>query len=227
MSAINLTSLDALHHFRAALIEYADATHETMVGLDLELRRGLQWMLETQPGFWSREEKRLYDLVIQAKADLSRARGMAMKGDTPACTEQKKALERATAQLRHAEEKSKITKRWGQIIDHEASEFQGRANQFASLLEGDLPKAISLIDRAIAAVESYMQRGRVGGGTGGRADGGTTGRGDGGETGRTDDGTNPRSDVPVIPPIVPPSHPPTVPPSPPEPPSPEAVDASR
>jgi hypothetical protein len=157
MASAQLTSLDALRRFRAALIEFAEASNETMVGLDMELRRGLQWMLETQPRFWKSEEKRLYDLVIQAKAELSRARGMAMKDQTPACTEQKQALERATAQLRHVEEKSKVTQRWGRIIEHEAHEFQGRANQFTSLLEGELPRAISLLDRAVAAVEAYLE----------------------------------------------------------------------
>jgi hypothetical protein len=157
MASAQLTSVDALRRFRAALIAFAEESHETMVGLDMELQRGLQWMLDTQPRFWKSEEKRLYDLVLQAKADLSRARGMAMKGETPACTEQKHALERATAQLRHAEEKSKITQRWGRIIQHDAHEFQGRANQFTSLLEGDLPRAISLLDRAIAAVEAYLE----------------------------------------------------------------------
>jgi hypothetical protein len=166
MASAQLTSLDAIRHFRVALIEYAEASHETMVGLDMELRRGLQWLLETQPRFWKSEEKRLYDLVIQAKADLSRARGMAMKGESPACTEQKHALERATAQLRHVEEKSKITLRWGRIVEHEAQEFQGRLNQFASLLEGDLPRAISLLDRAIAAIEAYLET--PSGGSGGR-----------------------------------------------------------
>lgn len=157
MATAHLTSLDALRQFRAALIAFADTSHETMIGLDMELQRGLQWILETQPRFWKSEEKRLYDLVIQAKADLSRARGMAMKGQPAVCTEQKKALDRAVAQLRHAEEKSKVTQRWGRIIEHDANEFQGRANQFTSLLEGDLPRAIALIDRAIAAVEAYLE----------------------------------------------------------------------
>jgi hypothetical protein len=157
MSSANITSLDVLHRLRSALIEFNDECGETMIGLDMELRRGLQWLLDEQPKFWKSEERRLYDRVIQARQELSRARGMAMKGETPSCSEQKKALEIAVAQLRHAEDKSKITKHWGRVIEHEAHEFQGRANQFTSTLEGDLPKAIALLDRAIAAIEGYLR----------------------------------------------------------------------
>jgi hypothetical protein len=55
MASAQLTSVDALRRFRAALIAFAEESHETMVGLDMELQRGLQWMLDTQPRFWKSE----------------------------------------------------------------------------------------------------------------------------------------------------------------------------
>ena len=156
MSSANVSSLDVLRHLRSALIGFGEECGQSIVGLDMELRRGLQFLLDEQPKFWNGEERRLHDRVLEARQELSRARGMGLKGETPSCSEQKHALERAIAQLRHAEDKAKVTKHWGRIIEHEAREFQGRSNQLSSMLEGELPKAIALLDRAIAALEGYL-----------------------------------------------------------------------
>ena len=155
MSTANVSSLDALRHLRSGLVEFSDATGETMIGLDMELRRGLQWVLEEQPRFWKNEIRRLQDRVQEAKLELQHCRSLALPGEVAPCSEQKHALERAILQLRHAEEKAKITKHWGQLIEHEGHEWQGRANQFTSTLEGVLPRAIALLDRSIAALEAY------------------------------------------------------------------------
>ena len=208
MSSANVTSLDVLRRLRSALIVFAEECNETMVGIDMELRRGLQWLLDEQPKYWKHEERRWHDRVLEARQELSRARGMAMKGENPSCSEQKKAIEQAVAQLRHAEEKSKITKHWGRVIDHDAQEWQGRANQFTNTLEGELPKALALLDRAITALEGYLSA--------------TTSASGG--AGERENGRSVAKKIPLespTPPFSPSPTPASIPPSP------EAVDASR
>ena len=102
----------------------------------------MQWLLDQQPKFWKHEERRLHDRVLECRQELSRCKSMGIPGEVASCSEQKHALERTIAQLRHAEENRKMTKHWGRIIEHESHEWQGRANQFTTLLESDLPKAI-------------------------------------------------------------------------------------
>ena len=135
MSAANFTSLDALRDLRSALIQFAEATGETMVGLDMELRRGLQWILEDQPRYWKNEEEKLLKRVQEAKLELEHCKSLALPGDVAPCSEQKHVLERAILQLRHVEEKIKVTRHWGRVVEHEAHEWQGRANQFNSSLD--------------------------------------------------------------------------------------------
>jgi hypothetical protein len=155
MSA-NVTSLDALRQLRVALVEFAETARETMTGLDMELSRGMQWLLETQPQFWHQEQRRLADRVQEARIELTRRRGMALPGEVASCTEQKMALEKAVIQLRHVEDKAKVTKHWGRVVEHESREWLGRANQFNNLVESDLPRAIALLDRSIASIEAYL-----------------------------------------------------------------------
>jgi len=160
MASAHVNSIDALRNFRVCLLGFAETAGEAMVGLDLELRRGLQWILEDQPLFWKNEIRRLEDAVHEARQELNHCRSLALPGDVAPCSEQKHALERAISRLRHAQEKAKITKHWGQRVDHESREWQGRANQFLNLVEGDLPKAIAMLDRLIASLEAYAAPGQ-------------------------------------------------------------------
>jgi hypothetical protein len=155
MSAANVTSLDALRDLRSALIEFGEATGETMVGLDMELRRGLQWILEDQPRHWKNEEQKLQKRVQEAKLELEHCKSLALPGDVAPCSEQKHILERAILQLRHVEDKIKVTRHWGRIVEHEAREWQGRANRFNSSLDGELPRGLALLEQAIGSLEAY------------------------------------------------------------------------
>jgi hypothetical protein len=155
MPAANVTSLDALRDLRSALIEFAEATGETMVGLDMELRRGLQWILEDQPRHWKTEEQKLQKRVQEAKLELEHCKSLALPGAVAPCSEQKHILERAILQLRHVEDKIKVTRHWGRIVEHEAREWQGRANQFNSSLDGELPRGLAMLEQAIRSLEAY------------------------------------------------------------------------
>ena len=156
MAAAHVSSIGALRQFRASLVAFAETAGESMVGLDMELQRGLQWILEDQPLFWKNEIRRLEEAVKEARQELNHCRSLALPGDVAPCSEQKHALERAISRLRHAEEKAKVTKHWGQTIDHESKEWRGRANLYSTLLEGDLRRAIAMLDRTIAALEAYV-----------------------------------------------------------------------
>ena len=68
----------------------------------------------------------------------------------------KKALAKAQEKLHHAEMKFQVTRRWSRQIQHEVNEFEGRLSQLASMLDGDLPKAIAVMERMLKALESYV-----------------------------------------------------------------------
>lgn len=157
MSSAKVGSIDALRHLRAVLLAYSEQCRDALVGVELELGRGLSFVLEQQPQHWKQAERRGQDRVTAARQELSRCRGMAMKGEVPPCSEQKHALDKAIAELRHIEEKRKVTKHWGHVVDREAQEWQARVQQFAHLLEGHLPQALARLDQMIAALEKYAQ----------------------------------------------------------------------
>ncbi len=164
-NAAHVQSVDALREFRSALIGFVQEARSSLVDIDLELRRGMEWLLETQPEFWRSEVRRGNDALGEAKQELSRARMVTLPGGgTPSCMEEKKAVARAQARLEHAEDKVKVTRSWGQVEDREVADYQGRASQLSNVLDADMPKAIAFLDRAIAHLEAYLASGAQGDG---------------------------------------------------------------
>jgi len=159
-------SIDAIRDFRAALVEFCQEARSALVDIDLELRRSNEWLHETQPSYWRNESRRAADEVNETMKDLHRKRLMTLPGGgTPSCMEERKAVERAQRRQRHAEEKIEITREWARAEQHEATEYEGRATQLATLIDGTVPKAISFLDHTIAHLEAYLQAGWPSGGT--------------------------------------------------------------
>lgn len=162
----SVQSIDAIRDFRAALVEFTQEARSAMVDIDLELRRANEWLHEVQPSFWRNEIRRAADEVNETKKDLHRKRLMTLPGGgTPSCMEERKAVEKAERRQRHAEEKIEITREWARAEQHEVTEYEGRATQLATLIDGTVPKAISFLDHTIAHLEAYVLAGRPAGGT--------------------------------------------------------------
>lgn len=149
-------SIAALRHFREALCNFGAEATSALDAIMVEIHRTQDWLEHDQLKYWQVEIRRRQEAVVNAKAELDRARIAATFGRSPDCTDQKKALLRARQRLEEAEEKLAATKRWGRIVETEVSDFQGPAQQFSNLLAGNLPQALAELDRLSAALEAYL-----------------------------------------------------------------------
>jgi hypothetical protein len=157
MSQARVLSLDALRRFRTSLVNFRQEARAALVAVDLESRRSLEWIEDWQPNYWRSEVRKSEEAVLQAKKDLHRCRATPLPGGgTPACMEERKALERAQRRLEHCHEKAARTRHWGHALQHEASEYEGRKNQLDAALDGDLHATIGFLDRTISALEAYL-----------------------------------------------------------------------
>ena len=155
----HVASLDAIRDFRAALVTFCEDAHDALAMLDIEVRRGQQYIVEEQAEFWRHQIHNCDDAVQQAKGELDRARAMPVPGGHAVCREERMAVERAQSRVRMASEKEEITRRWSRKVDHEVSEYNGRAMQLASLLDGKMPQAVAFLDRVLDDLESYLAAG--------------------------------------------------------------------
>ncbi|MDY3560491.1 hypothetical protein R5W23_001726 [Gemmata sp. JC673] len=154
MSA-DVRSIAAVIDWHAALTNYRDGLDEAMAGVDLEIRRAYDW-LEEQLKRWQRAVRDCEEEVVRAKAELSQRKFPNWDGREPDCTVQEKALRLAKARLEHAEEKVVTVRRWlGRLPKMVDETFTGSSRRLKSMLESDLPNALTALNRRIAALESY------------------------------------------------------------------------
>ncbi len=154
MSA-DVRSIAAVIDWHAALTNYGDGLSEAMAGVDLEIRRAFDWLGE-QLTRWQRAVRDCEEDVVRAKAELAQRKFPNWDGRMPDCTVQEKALRLAKARKEHAEEKVETVRRWiGRLPKAVDETLTGPSRRLKSILEADLPSALTELTRRIVALESY------------------------------------------------------------------------
>jgi hypothetical protein len=156
MSEANVTQVAALADFRAALAEFNSEVRRALTDIQLEVRRAMEWIHVDRPAYWRLEARRSGEALAHAKDELAHSRTYKKVGDyIPACIEEKKAVDKAKRRLQLAEEKIEIVRHWMIASRHAVDEFQGPVQQLMGMLDGDIPRAIVLLERMSAALEQY------------------------------------------------------------------------
>jgi chromosome segregation ATPase len=159
MSSAQVQSLDRLLDFQASLATYTHHAKEALSSIEMEIRRMQDWLEERQAA-WHAEVRRAEEEVFKAKQELARRRLMRV-GDRPAdTTEQEIALAKAMQRLHHAEEKLAACRRWLRDLPQEIAEYQGRAVNYQTILESDVPRMSAFLDRKMDLLEAYAQAAR-------------------------------------------------------------------
>jgi hypothetical protein len=152
-----VASLDRVQEFRSAYAKFGEAARHAMLGVDLEIRRMLDWLEKDQVAFWKAEIRRREGKVNEAKAALHRKRITAAFGHTVGDTDELVAVRKAQARLQEAEEKLKLVKQWYLTVEQEVNEYRGPAQMLNNVLDADVPRALASLERSLVSLESYLQ----------------------------------------------------------------------
>ncbi|HXD88155.1 MAG TPA: hypothetical protein VN641_16825 [Urbifossiella sp.] len=153
--AADVRSIDALREWYAALAEYGDMLGESLAGIELEIRRGMEWLAE-QLSLWQRAVRDCEEEVVQAKAELASRRFPGFDDRMPDTTLQERNLRRARARLEYAEDQVVKVRSWTGRLPKVVDElYRGPAHRLSGFLEGDLAKGLAMLGRQIAALDSY------------------------------------------------------------------------
>jgi hypothetical protein len=150
-----VTSIETVRDFRAHLIEFGTKARDTLSAIDMQIRRAIDWLGERQK-YWHHEIKVRQEEVVRAKIELEQRKNMGKDGRGPGTTDHEKRLRQAQARLKEAEEKEAGCKRWRPLLEHAVREYQGPARGLAGALEADLVQALALLERKLAALDSYL-----------------------------------------------------------------------
>jgi hypothetical protein len=154
-------SIDALQAMSAALECFHDNAANALDELDMQIRRALQWIGHDCREYWNQAVRRSRDDVHEARLQLERAK-LTRRIDEEqrvSCVEEKKALEKAKRRLQFAENKVAIIPQWSVKIERAINEYRASRSQFVTWLENDYPRAIAVLGRMVAALETYVRMG--------------------------------------------------------------------
>ncbi len=151
-----VTSIDVVEHFAAALKGFGEDAKTALDGVDMELRRALNWIQREQKDFWTQRIRRGWDEVNIARKELERKMMFHVGDDRPSLHDERLALEAAKRRLHLAQEKLEAVKRWSHRAEREVNEYIGAIQQLRRWMEFDLPEAQADLARMARALEDYV-----------------------------------------------------------------------
>jgi tetrahydromethanopterin S-methyltransferase subunit G len=154
----NVHSVEAVAAFTTALRVFEDEASRALVLIDEQARVAQTWLEHDAPAYWRQQVRLRQELVTQARLALEACKRKTVGDHRPSCIEEKDAYELARRRLHEAEEKVETCKRVAQRIRHEVDEYRGRVMGLRGFLEGDVPRTLSLLERMIDSLESYIGR---------------------------------------------------------------------
>jgi hypothetical protein len=157
-NSAQVTSIDAIVAFRAALRTFQDQAGRAMISLEEQALGALNWLEHDAPAYWRGQVRRCYDEVARTRTALETCRMRAVGDHRPACLEEQEAHRQAQRKLHEAEAKLEVVRRWRQKVAEELDEYRGRVMRFRESVEAGLPRSLALLDRTIATLDSYVDR---------------------------------------------------------------------
>src|ERR1041384_1742240 len=148
----NVSSVEAIEAFRAKLIVYLSKARPTVEEVASEVTRMGLWLENDQRNHWTKEIRTLTRKLQDAQAELFSARISKLKA---AASAEELNLQRAQRELREAEEKQAVTKRWSRELEDRAQPLVKEVQQLHTYLTTDMVKAVEYLVRVVKTLDAY------------------------------------------------------------------------
>jgi hypothetical protein len=157
MESANVSSIDALRAFRAAMIKFAESVDSAVTDADADVRFTLTWLERDQSVFWKNQVRKRHEALERAKEALRHKELFkSPHGGRPSVVEEQKVVARCKAALEQAEQKLLNVKRSIHRLHKQMTEFQGQIQRLASAAQSDVPAAVADLDRMVARLDEYV-----------------------------------------------------------------------
>jgi hypothetical protein len=168
MGQARLTRIDAVQEMAAAVDAFRNEATAALEGLDMEIRRAVEWIHHDRHDHWHHEVRRGWERITEARVQLQQAMTSRRIGNhDPACIDEKKALARAKQRLEIAQAKVEAVRHCARAIDRAVDEYRGARMPLSGWLEAEAPKALAALRRMMDNLEDYVAQQVFGGGPAG------------------------------------------------------------
>jgi hypothetical protein len=156
-----VTSIDAVQELASAIQVFRGEAVSALDDLDIEIRRALEWVHHDRKYYWDQEVRRGWERVAEARVQLHQAiTARNISGsESASCYDEKKVLERANRRLDTALKKVEVVRQCARTIDQAVNEYRGCRAQLAGWLDGDVFRAVAMLNRLTEALEAYLRMG--------------------------------------------------------------------
>ena len=154
-----ITSVEAIELFRAALIVFTSQARPALEEVSSEMSGTRLWLENDQRRFWENERRVRNKKLEQAQQELSNARLSQFQDSTSL---QLMVVHRAQQAVREAEEKLARLKRWSRELDNRSAPLLKEVEQLHSFLTAEMPKAVAYLTLVVRALDAYTDAGAPG-----------------------------------------------------------------
>ncbi|CAN5549968.1 hypothetical protein BH11PLA2_BH11PLA2_05240 [soil metagenome] len=151
----DVRSISAMRDWVAALQSYREDATSSLSGIEMEIRRCIDWV-EDQKNHWEAVAKKCDEELWTAKQDLNARKHPDWSGRDPDTTVQERNARRAEVRLEIAREQIQKCRGWllkmPKLIDET---YRGASHRLSNFLEGDLARSLALMGGQIASLEAY------------------------------------------------------------------------
>jgi hypothetical protein len=151
----NVRSLESIQRFRPKVSQFEEDLGAALTTLRQEINRMLQWLDHDCPAYWQNQVRTGFDRVAEARTTLMRKQMITVAGHRSECIDEKKALAKAKQGLEIAQDKVQACRQWSIKAHRAADEYTARVGRVEQHVGKSLPRIKVMLDRMIAALESY------------------------------------------------------------------------
>jgi hypothetical protein len=157
MSGARVQNIDALRHFRASLIKFAEMAGIAMSDAEGEISKAVNWLSHEQQQYWNTQIRKRQEIVARCKeAVRSKKLFKDSSGRTQSAVDEEKQLLKAQRILEIAEQKLAATKRHSAKLQKEMHMYKGAAQRLMTAVTSDLPNAVATLDTLATSLDAYV-----------------------------------------------------------------------
>ncbi|MDZ4755284.1 MAG: hypothetical protein SGJ11_12430 [Phycisphaerae bacterium] len=154
----NITSVHVLDEFKAAVLKFVEEANLALSESEGEIRRVADWLSRDCQAHWTKVIRKKQEEVTMCKSALFRKQITPSPNDQRASVvDEKKALQRAIAELEDADRRLKAAKRWAIEMERQYALYKGLVQPLSAAVERDLPAAILRLSRMANALDQYLR----------------------------------------------------------------------
>ncbi|MBC7785012.1 MAG: hypothetical protein H7144_14330 [Burkholderiales bacterium] len=149
--------INSIRLFRAALVKFTESSSVSLIDGEGEFLRKMNWLQSEQEPFWVSQVRKWTEEVSRA-IDLVRQKRIFKDflGRQQSTADEEKYLKQCRNRLQEAETKLAATRRYGRDLQREHLLLKGGVQRLSTILSGDMPKALAMLDGAVARLEAYV-----------------------------------------------------------------------